>query len=579
MRCAWLVLICGLVVVAAAFSVGVTGGHIGLDDWRYTCGCPFVWNGLTWANVRHALRDTGYGAIWMPVTFFSYMADISFFGGGWPVHHAVNVVFHLVNVVLAFCLLRRLIRLVVDPGNQWADIACALAVIVWALHPMRAEAVTYVASRKEELWTLFALGGMLAYGRFLRVRRLASYALALVCFVLSAMSKPTAMCVPLLLGTVHWALRKERHVSAIWLLPFLLGAVALGCLTLVSQAQPVSGEAVGACEAGLGWRCLNAAVSTGLYFWYTVAPAGLHMDYRAVFGGWPVNGMLGLISLAVVLAGGVAGFTCGGRRTRALLSAAGALFVFSLAPTLGVFGYVNGDQAMADRYAYFPHLALALLTAAALACGLRHEKWRRRVSVAVSVAVCAEICLLVQVERSFENDAALAARILARDPEHWRALRTQGIELCARLNRMDEGVELLRKSLRLRPSRRTAESLAYVLAERGMKGDADEVRRLCAAVVAVPSRDTSGMMLDALGRVNMKAGDYERAAFFFSQALRAPARQHAPDHAWLRLGQCFLKLGKVNEAREVLSRAAGSRDRDVAFRARVARRAARSKER
>ena len=57
--------------VVAVFSFGVTGGHIGLDDWGYTSGCPFVKGGLMWANVCRAFSDLGYGAIWMPVTFMS----------------------------------------------------------------------------------------------------------------------------------------------------------------------------------------------------------------------------------------------------------------------------------------------------------------------------------------------------------------------------------------------------------------------------------------------------------------------------------------------------------------------------
>ena len=559
-----------MAVVAAAFAVGVTDGHIGLDDWLYTLGCPFVRGGLSAANLRRAFAETGYGAIWMPVTFASYMVDISLFGGGWTAHHAVNVALHLVNVVLVFLFLRGLLRATDRAEGPWTDIACLGAALLWALHPMRAEAVTYVASRKEELWTLFALGGLLAYGRFLREGRRPLYALAAGCFVLSAMSKPTAMAFPLLAAALHWVWRRESRVSCRWLLPLLAGAAALGGLTLVSQSLPEEGglAAGGAC---FGWRCLNAAVSAGLYLWYTAAPSGIHMDYRAVFDGWPVNGALGLGVLAAAVAAVVFIWRRGGARTREALVTAGAIGIFSLMPTLGVFGYVNGDQAMADRYAYFPHLAIAYLAAVGLARTLERGRRARCVALtALAAALGAEIVWLVPAERSFESDAALATRILQRDPEHWRALRMAGNELCARRNRVDEGVVLLRKSLKLHSSQRTAESLAYVLAVRGRAEDVDEVRRLGAAVATAPSRDAGGMMLDALGLVSMKAGDFKGAARYFEAALHAPRRQHAPDHTWLRLGQCLARLGNVGDARHYLSRAAQSRDPDVSFRARVA---------
>lgn len=572
MKRTWPLLIVALAAVAAAFSVGVTDGHIAFDDWGYTLGCPFVRDGLSRANVLTALREMTYGAIWMPVTFVSYMADVSLFGGGWRVHHAVNVACHLVNVALVFFFLRRMLHVLGEAEGRPTVLACIGATLVWALHPMRAEAVTYVASRKEELWTLFSLVGLLAYDRFLCKGGWRPYALAAAGFVLAAMSKPTAMAFPFLAAAVQFAVRRERRVSCLWLMPFLAGAVALGGLTLCSQAGGSSAdEVVGLYSSGFGWCCLNAAVSTGLYFWYTLVPFGIHMDYRAVFDGWPVNGALGLGALAATAA--VAGLAVrrGDARTRRLVLTAGALFLFSLAPTLGVFGYVNGDQAMADRYAYFPHLALALLLAAGLARGLsRGGRTRCAVLAALVAALAMEVAVLVPVERSFESDAAFSARVLAYDPEHWRALRLQGNELCARQNRMDEGVAMLRKSLWLHSSQRTAESLAYVLAVRGRAEDAAEVRRLCAAVAASPSRDKTGMMLDALGFVGMKAGDYGQAAHYFEAALHAPQRQHAPDQTCLRLGQCLARLGRVGDARHYLSRAAQSRDEDVAFHARVA---------
>lgn len=90
----------GILVVAVVFSFGITDGHIGLDDWGYTSGCPFVAGGLSFSNLLRAFRDTGYGAIWMPVTFASYMIDVSLFGDSWHAYHAVNVLLHLVNTWL-----------------------------------------------------------------------------------------------------------------------------------------------------------------------------------------------------------------------------------------------------------------------------------------------------------------------------------------------------------------------------------------------------------------------------------------------------------------------------------------------
>ena len=92
---------------------------------------------------------------------------------------------------------------------------------------------------------------------------------------------------------------------------------------------------------------------------------------------------------------------------------------------------------------------------------------------------------------------------------------------------MDEGVRMLRKSLRLRGSQRTADALAYVLALRGAPGDDADVLRLGAPFVANPRRDIHGLMLDALGIVYLRQGKAAQAVQFFQASLKAPAREHA----------------------------------------------------
>ena len=137
-----------LLLAAIWFSYAQTGSfeYMRLDDQDYTFRCPFVRNGLSPANIREAFTQTRHAAIWMPVTYMSYMADISLFGPGPGPHHLVNVAIHSFNTILLamliFALAKRPQEITTIP---W------LAVAVWALHPQRTEAVAWVASRKELL--------------------------------------------------------------------------------------------------------------------------------------------------------------------------------------------------------------------------------------------------------------------------------------------------------------------------------------------------------------------------------------------------------------------------------------------
>jgi len=373
---------------------------------------------------------------------------------------------------------------------------------------------------------------MICHLRYLDEGRARQIVFALLFFILACLSKPTAMCLPvlLLLTQLTFPADKMRHLRL--LVPFFGIAACIGALTLYSQ-NAFSGT------DSISWRLLNAAVSLGLYVFYGLFPFGIHFDYRAVFSGWPVNGALGLVILMLSV------FVCFLLRSRlsqpsrrVLLWA--ALFSFvALLPTLGVFGYVNGDQAMADRYVYLPHVGAAVLLAFVLTRLLM--KGRRIIAfLAVSAMCLVEGIVLPDAIRSYANDYAAAVRTLSADPDHWRALRTVGNEYCARLGRTDEGVALLRRSLALRSSQRTAESLAYILAFRGQPGDHQEVDRLCAAVRRNPVQDRSGMMLDALGIVEMKKGNRRAALEFFSAALRAPDRNHSRSHTLSLMRQCSL---------------------------------------
>ena len=344
-----------LAAVAAAlvFFAGVTTGHISMDDWGYIYGCPFVRDGLSAANVAAAFSQFGYDAFWMPLTFISYMADISFFGGGWAVHHAVCVAIHAANAALAFVLLKRLASVFAPEASpRETALACLAAALFWALHPMRAEAVVYIAARKDLLWTFFALLGLIAWIGHIRRGGGMSLALATACCVLACLSKPTAVCFPFLALALEWA-ALGRFPRRLWrYAPMMATAVLVGAITLYCQSNPIDHERLDVFGEPLWWRVLNAAVASGMYLWHVVAPGGIRFDYRAVFGGCPLDCAFALSVLGLVLALFAVSLRFAGSRLRAALWLAAAWAVFSIGPVSGVLGTVNGDHAYADRYTY-----------------------------------------------------------------------------------------------------------------------------------------------------------------------------------------------------------------------------------
>ena len=430
-----------LLVAAVWFLYFQTGSFefLRLDDHDYTFRCAFVKDGLSAANVKEAFTNPRHAAIWMPVTYISYMADITLFGPGMGPHHLVNVALHTLNALLLYALLLTLLprkplggtrsvasaapttptpggtrsvasaapttptpggtRSVASaapttptPGGTRSVASAALALLAtafWALHPQRVEAVAWIAGRKELLCALFTLLGLHCWLRPGPRWTLA----AILCCALACMSKPTAMCFPFLVfavsclndtpndatptpPTTNNAPPKPRPLSAY--LPLLALAVATGALAVYSQTHPEGRPELALFTASFPWRLLNAAVSTGLYLFQALVPVGLHLDYRATPGHFPLDGLLGLATLGTAAlalgfllyrtrgtgrqADGVTGTDATERVPPVLtvrrLLALLLFFCAALAPTLGIFGSF-GEAARADRFFYLPSLALS----------------------------------------------------------------------------------------------------------------------------------------------------------------------------------------------------------------------------
>ena len=554
--------------VVAGLLYAPTGSFafLRLDDHDYTFRCAFVFDGLSWANVKKALVNVRHAGVWMPITYMSYMADITLFGPGPEPHHLVNVAFHMANVVLLLALAWRLAG---GRCNEWI----VLAVAFWGLHPQRVEAVAWIASRKELLWAFFALLGLLAHERGLRApcpsaRKLLWQGGSCICCALACMSKPTAMCFPLLALCVDW-MRPEanprNHVKARELcsravpyLPFIAMALATGALAIYSQTHPEGHATRELFSASLPWRLLNAAVSIGLSLFQMIVPIGIRLDYRAVPGQFPLQGMLGL----TILAGAIGLLAYLQRKCRKNCFAkrgawiAAAWFLSALLPTLGIFGSF-GEHARADRFLYVPMMAVAL------AAAWTENRPGRMAKVVLGVYVIALAACAWPVIDSYRNDTTVFARTLAFDPENGRALAHVGQAECALPGGIDRGIDHLRHSQAIRPRDDTAAHLAYALAMRGHSHDFAEIRRLCSKFACDHRLDKKGQALEALGMTAMRQRRWEEAIGCFNDSIRAPQRFYSPDDAKLRLAACLCNAGRQEDAIRTLEPLTQSRRIDI----------------
>jgi len=206
------------------------------DDPIYVVENPNVAEGISQAGLRYALRSTPVGN-WQPLTLLSYMVDYELYGLRAGGYHATNLLFHVLNTLLLFLVLRWMTR------AEWPS---AFAAALFGLHPLHVESVAWISERKDVLSTFFGLLSVAAYAGYALRRSLTRYLTVVLCFTLGLMAKPMLVTFPLLFLLLdYWPLARWRGSLAsarslvVEKLPLLLQAVITNLpISLLRYKEP-----------------------------------------------------------------------------------------------------------------------------------------------------------------------------------------------------------------------------------------------------------------------------------------------------------------------------------------------------
>ena len=417
----------GLSLAAAVFLIyAQTLGHdfINLDDDTYVTRNPEVNRGLSFQGIGWAFTHC-WSFNWHPLTWISHMADCQLYGlhpGG---HHLTNLLLHAVVAVLLFLVLQAM------TASPWRS---AFVAALFAIHPLRAESVAWVAERKDLLSGLFFMLTLAAYLRY--VRRPPSwgnYLLVLFCYALGLMSKPSIVTLPFLLLLLdYWPLRRFPLRASLLLekLPLLVLSAAACIATVIAQ----QGMIVPLANLPLSARLGNVAVSYAAYLWQMAWPAGLEFIYP--WNGYHAAGTVALACL-LLLAITAGCWFAAKKWNRSYFLVGWGWYLGMLVPMIGLVQV--GVAQRADRYTYLPGIGIALLLAWGIA-DLPLGRWRRSI-LAVSSALALTALLIVScLQVSYWQDSVtLWRRSLAISPVNLLADRYLGIALFQQ-GQLDEAV-------------------------------------------------------------------------------------------------------------------------------------------
>src|SRR5207253_4904382 len=116
----------------------------------------------------------------------------------------------------------------------------AFVAAIFAIHPLRAESVAWIAERKDVLSGLFFALTLLAWSNYARRKSVARYLIALCAAALGTLSKPMMVTIPFVLLLLdYWPLnrfQKEKLISLVLeKIPFGLFAAASAVATVLAQ--------------------------------------------------------------------------------------------------------------------------------------------------------------------------------------------------------------------------------------------------------------------------------------------------------------------------------------------------------
>ncbi len=557
------------------------------DDWPQIVNSPII---RSWSNLPRAFgSDLWYHVArhqvyYRPLFVAWSMLNYTLFGlrpWGW---HLGAVLLHVGTVAAVFWLVRRL-------GLEYWT--AALATLIFALHPIHIEPVTWVSAASDTMVTMFTA---LAFAAFLNARdlecttslekrvawRLASLAL-LTCALLT---KEMAVVFAALVGFYAWLHPIDEKASpgrrvvaaAIEAAPYAVVTLAYAVLRKHALLH-----ATGQFDPSHGMidvvRTLPLVLS--IYLRQLLIPVGITGLY---YTPYVTSLIISQVAVPVVVLGvALVGLWYWNRREgNSTVAFAGLWLLVGLAPALYLRNFGNGDFVR-DRYMYLPSIGFAILGAMGLRRLPSFNEWSAQAIQSCAVIVLcigyvgaslaqqvywgSDLLMLARGQSLYpgnpyavaglakeysqrgahERAIALAQQVVRDHPEYGYGPLALA-EAYIHAGRFDEGRVWLD---RVNPDYAKSEvGMAGLAGLYGQMGDYERALALCSEILEKEPNLYSALY--NCGNIHLMDGQYQDAEQLLSRAVQLVPEQAAPKHF---LGRALLQDGRNAEAQPYLLQA------------------------
>ena len=429
-------LLLALAVVLA--YANAPGGSFQFDDWNVIVREPRVQSLVAWWGSMPGIR---------PLLKLTYAVNHAT-GLGAPGFHVVNIAVHLVNSLLVFGVLRRW------PGEYApsATIIAAFTALMFALHPVQTEAVTYVSGRSTSLAAMFVLASLLTWimGRE-RESRWLSDGLSPLLFICALATRETAAVLPLAL--ILWWVTAGNRGSAlrVTVMHWAVLAVAIAAALALPDYRRFF-------TASIEVRPLAAQLLTQVNALGYLAGQLVRFDRLNADPMLPVISALtpGLLARAVTLAAAL-GIGLANLRRRPAIAFGVLWFFLWLAPTNSLLPRLDVAN---DRQLYLALIGPAWLAGLAIAA-----LWTRRPRTATALAgsLALGLGLVTHVRNEvYADEVRFWQDVTLKTPGNSRAFNNLGYA-CALAGRNTDAGRAFQRALEIDPANsKAAINLAFL---------------------------------------------------------------------------------------------------------------------
>ena len=477
-----------------------------------------------WSKAGHLFGENiGSGALtefssYRPLQMLTYSVDYSVWKLNVFGYHLTNIILHILAALLVYWLVSLLFS---------TPLLSFLTSMLFVVHPVHTEAVSYISGRSDSLCAVFMLLCLVYYIKAISLEGSIFSLLIPLTYILALLSKEYALITPVLLLVYNYTFKKKSPVKYFLT---IIGITVIYVLLRVSVLQ------IGPAYADAGTfiqRMPGFLVSLAEYSRILLFPFGLHMEYGWKFFSFmdpkAVLGALILLSLFV--------YWFRKRSGPPIVLFSTLWFIAALLPVSNLYPV---NAYMAEHWLYLPSIGFFIILSGCLLAISRINKLKAPAVVLMAALVLVYAFLTIKQNSYWSDKILFYNRTLQYASDSPRIYNN----LCKAYNdsgRSREAIPACKKAIEIKPDY----AQAYQNLGNAYQGSGDNAQALKAYQEALRLNPKDAFIYNSLAVLYSKTGRIQEAISFLRKAIEV--NPHCAD-AYNNLGNIYASEGKIEDA-------------------------------